>query len=520
MLYVVSLLTLASVLRHQAGFPLDDSYIHQVIARNMAETHVVGFQPGRASSGSSSLVWTMILTAGDILLGRVSPVWFCLALSVCVMATIGFVLMRLTQQDGLSGAAAWAIALAPALSGNFQWLGLIGMEHLLFLALMLLLLEIWLRPLQARSAATPFQLFLLCFLMVLTRLEGVFLIGAVLGCWRFADRRMKNLVLPGVGTLAGLVVSLGWNWKISGQWMPASMRGRQFLYMAGYGRLDIRVRFLWDSCRRMLMTWSIGSGESGLHGGVWMLSLLLLGGLVLFGIRELMARHARRWIVLVLCAFTVEAAYLFVLPAAGHGGRYIALPMMVCMSLASFGLHALLTTIGGNRKLVGAGVGIACGLTLCLSQRAWMRASEAEIEQIRTEHGVMAAWMQENLPAETFTGLHLAAFDIGRIGYQFRGRIVDLGALVDSHFLPYLRTARTGDYLREHDVRYVVLPMTDQNDRLASVWLALDPEHGVELTLVHTVCADRGIAELAWIASGTALPCQYLYSIRYVTPVR
>jgi hypothetical protein len=519
LMYVLLFFCLASVLRHQFGFPLDDSYIHQVIARNLAETHVLGFQPGVASSGSTSLVWTVILAAGHVLLPRVSPVWFCLVISACVLAAIGFLLMRLAQQDGLSGWAQWTIALAPPLSGNFLWFGLIGMEHLLVIALTLLLVENWLKSRPTRSAANPFLLCFLCFLLVLTRPDTIFLIVVILGCWRLADRPVKDVWFPGAGALCGLAVLFGWNWKISGQMTPPTMQGRQFLYGNGDGRLKNGGAFLWDTCHRMLKTWTIEWTKASFHGRglLFPLSLLALGVLVLFAIRGLVGRHAWRWMVLSACALTLEAVYFVVLPATGHGGRYIALPLMMCMSLAFFGLHELLTAARLHRKLVGPVIAIAGLLTLVSSQRAWMQASEAEIEQINTEHGVMAEWMQDNLRPEAFAGLHLAVFDIGRIGYQFHGRIVDLGALVDSRFLPYLQNATTAVYLQQHAVQYVVLPMRDPNDHFASQRLSLDPQHGTRLTLVHTVCADQKTADLAWDASMTAFPCQYLYSVQYVT---
>ena len=38
----------------EAGFPLDDAWIHQVYARNLATTGVWAFVPGQTSAGSTS----------------------------------------------------------------------------------------------------------------------------------------------------------------------------------------------------------------------------------------------------------------------------------------------------------------------------------------------------------------------------------------------------------------------------------------------------------------------------------
>src|ERR1700734_377785 len=70
LLYLGAFLLLASVLRGHFGFPLDDSWIHQVVARNLAEFHVLGFNPGKLSSGSTSPLWTLILTLGWVVLPK------------------------------------------------------------------------------------------------------------------------------------------------------------------------------------------------------------------------------------------------------------------------------------------------------------------------------------------------------------------------------------------------------------------------------------------------------------------
>lgn len=92
LLYLGAFLLLASVLPGHFGFPLDDSWIHQVVARNLAESHVLGFNAGRISSGSTSPLWTLILTLGWAVLPKVSPVIFSFFVSCLILFGIGFVL--------------------------------------------------------------------------------------------------------------------------------------------------------------------------------------------------------------------------------------------------------------------------------------------------------------------------------------------------------------------------------------------------------------------------------------------
>lgn len=45
----------------QAGFPLDDTWIHLVYARSLADEFIPAYNPGEAEAGQSSLVWGLLL---------------------------------------------------------------------------------------------------------------------------------------------------------------------------------------------------------------------------------------------------------------------------------------------------------------------------------------------------------------------------------------------------------------------------------------------------------------------------
>src|SRR5579871_6068554 len=123
-------------LRNNLGFPLDDSWIHQEIARNLVQHHSFGFTPGVTSSGSSSTLWTFVL-ALNYLLPSHSPVLYPLILNCILISVSGLILWRMAALDGLPLLDAIALAILPAFSGNFIWLAFIGMEHVLFVTLSL-----------------------------------------------------------------------------------------------------------------------------------------------------------------------------------------------------------------------------------------------------------------------------------------------------------------------------------------------------------------------------------------------
>lgn len=520
LLYVAYFVVLASVLRTHFGFPLDDSWIHQVIARNLAENHVLGFPWKRPSAGSTSLIWTLLLAAGRMVLPRLSQVTFCLAVNGLFLFGIGYCLKRVAEEDGLGIGAGWVVALAPALSGNFLWFGLTGMEHLLFILFTLLVVDGWFTQRNRRNRGA-YWMYVAVVLLVLTRPEGCVLAGMLALVARPARRSLPEAVGLCISAGAGLLISAAVNWRISHRLIPQTMQGRQWL--AGYSMgLKGRGIFLGQVYARMLKTWSIVGAARLLHGwgavaGVALLLVLL--GLMAVAVRYLWAIRAERLLVLTGWAVVVCGMYLAVLPNTGHGGRYIAVTLMMFLVLLFLGIYRALQFVAPTRVAVSVVVMLAL-ITLSVSLAEWRRATADGIDQINSEHGVMGEWLAQNMPQGSFDSPQVAVFDIGRIGYEVKGNLIDLGGLVDPKFGPYLVTGRTAEYLAERRVRWVVLPTEvgnedGANDAFYKSGLRLDQADGMDLEELHTVCADGDKAKLAMEATAAAFPCQTLYAIKY-----
>ena len=68
------------------GFPLDDAWIHQTYARNLAETGQLAFLAGQPSAGSTSVAWSFLLSAG-YMLGVDYRLWAYLLGAIGLVAT-------------------------------------------------------------------------------------------------------------------------------------------------------------------------------------------------------------------------------------------------------------------------------------------------------------------------------------------------------------------------------------------------------------------------------------------------
>jgi hypothetical protein len=516
-IYVASFLCLAAILLHTFGFPLDDSWIHQVMARNLAETHRLGFQPGRLSAGSTSLLWTILLWIGNLVAPQ-HPVQYSFALSVLAFFGIGCGMRRIVDLAGLRGAIGWIVALAPAANGNLLWFGVLGMEHLVFLLLSIWIAVNWFDPAIKPSAATRIRIAALCALLVLTRPEGLFLLPLMFVFRRKAGRSLIDWVTASVGAALGLSLCAIENWILSHRLTPLTMQGRGGL-ASGRHIIPTAARFFKQSFSIFLKVWTATTTRSsGDHYLIPVVAVIAIAAMVC-GIVFFLRQRATALLFLYAWAALILVLYSVILPITGHGGRYIAMAILLFLPLVAAGFYHALALAFRNDVFATAAVAVLLVLSAGWSITMWRKVAIADITQINTEHGAAARWMLDNVPADDLAQNRIAVFDIGRIGYDLHGHIIDLGGLVDSSFQPYLVQGRVADYLRLHDIRWVVLPAGEATGESGYGWiLSLTPAHHALLTLQHAACSDPAMANLAFAATGTAAPCQHIYSFRYIEP--
>ena len=159
--------------RGATGFALDDAWIHQVYARNLALRGEFAFFPGQPSAGSTSPLWTVLLSAG-YLIQMDFRVWAYL-LGAVFLGAGASTAARLTSH--------WLplphphipllISLFLLLEWHLAWSAVSGMEILLFVFLSLLLLE------RFYAGERAWVLGLIAGLLTLTRPEGIVLAALV-----------------------------------------------------------------------------------------------------------------------------------------------------------------------------------------------------------------------------------------------------------------------------------------------------------------------------------------------------
>lgn len=499
--YLVALLTVAGFPQMRLGFPLDDSWIHQVVARNLAHDGTLGFVPGVRSSGSSSLLWTFVLAANWKLLPWLNPVVYSGLVSAVLLVAMGWGMLAMARRDGLPESACWVWALTPALDGNFMWLGVIGMEHLLFVVLSVVGVYLWFES--GRGAVWGAAACL--GLLALTRPEGLVLTAlALLGC-RWAGRRVRDAGVLAAVVAVCVAASLVANRITSQSWLPTTYAGRKWLYF-GSDKVPplAHILFPYELLKGLLLPWAMRPTHP-----MYLLDATIAVGMAA-GLWLLVQERRRRTGFLALWSFVHIAVYAAMLPARSHGGRYQPLFLMLSFPLLFLGVEAWGRRAAASvpaRRMVLATVCLLCGVP---SVMAWRGVTAAGIALIEGTHARMGRYLVETLPA----GSKVAALDIGRMGYLVGGSLADMGGLTDRAFLPYLREHRVFAYLDEQGIRYLVWPTTVEGYLDLPQIVSFTPTDRARMEEVQSFCVGRKLWFASYGATTNAAPCQRLYHLR------
>src|SRR5579859_6546892 len=179
------------------GFPLDDAWIHQVYARNLAQFGEWAFVHGIPSAASTSPLYTVILSIGDILHVPIF-IWaygigaLALAFTAMIGARLAERLFPDLRRVGL------VVGLLLLLEWHLIWAAAAGMDTIVFIAVELALVALTWRELDTLDGGFS----------ALGRGVGVGLCGALL-----TDTRPEGIALVGLCGLFMLIARPQKTWR-------------------------------------------------------------------------------------------------------------------------------------------------------------------------------------------------------------------------------------------------------------------------------------------------------------------
>jgi hypothetical protein len=424
---------LASYFTYAVGFPLDDSWIHQTYARNLALRGEWAFRPGLTSAGSTSPLWSALLAIGFVL--HLSPyIWTYLlgGLSLFALAVLCEWTVR-KLVNSYNPLFPW-VGIFIAFEWHLAWAGMSGMETLLYGLIVTTVLVMLMT-----NTHRYLTLGLLTGLSVWVRPDGLTLLGPVLMTILLNQRDAKSRIasitkyMIGFGSL--FVFYLLFNLAIGGTPMPNTFYAKQAEYV------DWQMIPIANRLGQMFLQLLVGP------------SLVLFPGVIGSLVKSIKQRMWGSLAALIWCAGYL-GLYILRLPLYQHG-RYImpAMPILFLFGLLAFAefdsgklfarYHWMVQTIWRASAVM-----LVVGF-IFLGARSYAN----DVAVIESEMVVTAKWAAENLPAESV----IAAHDIGALGYFDHHELIDLAGLISPDVIPFISDEQQlANYLDQRGADYLI----------------------------------------------------------------
>jgi hypothetical protein len=414
------------------GFPLDDSWIHQVYGRNFAQLGQWAFVPDVPSGASTAPAYTLLLALGYFF--NIPYMLWTHALGAVALAVAGMIGARIADMlyPKLTYVG-WAVGLALIGSWHLIWAAASGMETMLFCTL--LIMALWLvwrevdgnlqmttRPIMLRGAFFGAVL----AIATATRPEGV-VFGAILGVALLIARPMaqfRQTFLWGIGAAAmfALVISpyLLNNLYLNGSMLPNTSDAK-------YARIVPLLRFPFTQ-RFFNMLEPILAGAQ----------FFLVFGLVYFLVRiRTQGRKIALYLAPLVWFVVLALLYTVRLPVPFQHGRYMipALPMIVL--LGTIGIVAMV--IDWKESILGRVLSRTLALATVLTMVAFAvligrNAYITDTAIINEEMVDLAFWIEAELPKDQLLAIH----DIGAVGYFASRPLLDVAGLITPEIIPFI----------------------------------------------------------------------------------
>ncbi|MEX2030312.1 MAG: hypothetical protein WD906_05015 [Anaerolineales bacterium] len=452
------------------GFPLDDAWIHQTIARNLVQTGEWAFTPGMPGSGSTSPAWTILIALGHGL--EINEQVWAFLVGTGLLATLAWITTGwYAERVGRAVAGVGLVGILLSAEWHLAWSAVSGMEVLLVaLAAVLVLREV------DRERLRPVWIGALIGASMWIRPESALLLAAALWRMVFTPPRSLALLLRrtlqlGAGAAVPVLLYLGSHLALTGQFWPTTFFAKSAEYAAETAA-PFASRWIEQALPPLVAT-----------------GFLLLPGIAFSLLRSIRARAWGRlapW-VWVLFHWTV---YAIRLPVNYQHGRYAMPTIPVLLLLGVEGLASLGWATQGDRARRILGRAWIWAVVAVTAVFWWVggKAYAHDVAIIETEMRAAARWISTHTERDAL----VAAHDIGALGY-FGGRgILDLAGLVSPEVIPILRDEgrlaayldlRSADYLMTFPSLYPSL--TGLGDPVFSTEGTYSPEAGGENMVVY-----------------------------------
>ncbi len=476
---------LVSLTTTTIGFPLDDGWIHQVFARNLAQRGEFSYNPGQPVAGSTSPLWTLLLTPGYFFNGLSNSFysWWTYGLGSLFLALTAHQAFLLTKKLGGNPTTALGAALFTLFEWRMVWAAASGMETIVFAFGTLFLVRYYLGD-GGRGIFTAIdRMFTIKGLRAEDKKFSIF-------DFRFSIRKpspqssvlspafpptpdphppssspqssvlspqsclflgflggLLTFVRPEGGVLLGLA-GLDLGWRLRGEWTRLAKSWG--LIVGGWLVVGGPYCLLNYALSGSILPNTFGA-KSGFYGDFSLSGLLNYGWnglnqLVFSGPVVLLVpgllycfRDFRRgnldWRPLVWPP-VLFLLYALRLPVTYHHGRYL---MPLIPFLVIYGIIGTAGLMGWLRAqklpMVARAVPLLLAFGLIFAGGSGALAYRFDVKFINDEQVTVGRWLATNTAPDALIATH----DIGAIGYFSQRKLVDTAGLVSPEFVPIVR---------------------------------------------------------------------------------
>lgn len=403
------------------GFPLDDGWIHQTYARNLVEHGEWSYVPGTVSGGSTSPLWTMILSL--VYLAKSGPFLGTYLLSLIFFCGAGIVFQFLAMSQSDLPDEENLVKKLPIfglfflLEWRMVWAAASGMEIMLYIFIILLFFltlshrkYAWLSGLWAGVA-------------IWIRPDGITLLGPILFVLLLspAERNKKwSVIAKGLMVFLPFIVAyLIFNRFTAGTFLPNTFYAKQTEYAALY-QTNLLTRLI------------------QLFGQPWIgAAFLLVPGFIMMLVEVI---RQRNWFLLSLYLWAIGYVIIYAvrLPVTYQHARYLMPTMPIFYLLGLLGTLKFLQKIRlkpSRQRLLHFALVTLFVFSIIGFWGLGLTAYAKDTAIIHQEMVQTAIWIRENIPSDEI----IAAHDIGALGYYGNHDIVDLAGLISPEIIPIIR---------------------------------------------------------------------------------
>ncbi len=486
----------------EAGFPLDDSWIHAQYARTLVDGRPFEYVPGEKSMGTTSVLYDLLWASATAVSGEY--VYTAYVLNILLTIGLAVLLVHILLRYQVPPLVAGAGAVLIVSSHPFPWSMLSGMETAL--ASFLTVAAVWAHVVWGwRRGWRPMTAPVLMALAAMARPENLILFPLAeidrLVMWRW---RRPNIPKPvkyfalrvGIFVLV-LAPYLVLNYSIHGGPVPNT-------YEAKVGRLGLRAAVEDDGVQalgqRLDKAWeiTISAVQYVFEDNALLLVFVIVGLAVPFRPRWRRSEEKPRSLLPVLTFLSGAAATGLVTMGMffpGQSQRYLIQWIPLVLIFGVIGLHVSAQALGHLRPRFKRGIyatAVLLFIVIDIGILAWRYPEQVDyyvtsVKNINNMQIALGKWVKENTPPNAV----IATNDIGAITFFGDREIVDTIGLIDPEVVRRKRSPQATeamvDYLRQRRVSYALLFPTWHPD------LILDPHfHAVERIVLkdNIICGD------------------------------